>query len=121
MRTTSEILNLIDETFKYYSQDPSRRAVNHVGECQYLTQDGKCCAVGRCLDLSNFDFENNSMSVEDIIQFGHLKFYPKYDGFPLELWIDLQLLHDNDSYWYNGKITPIGILEYEKIKEKWNN
>ena len=38
---------IIEETFNYYNEDPSRRAKSD-GKCQYLDVSGNMCAFGRC-------------------------------------------------------------------------
>lgn len=59
-------LEIIEETAAYYCEDPSRRAYNRVNmfafepTCQYITLDGRRCAVGRYL-LNPREIENKSI------------------------------------------------------------
>lgn len=95
MKTENEI---IKETVEYYWADPGRRATSSRG-CEYLTADGRMCAVGRCMteetrlrtpgaivnvvDLSDYF----SSSLDDMLQ-------PEYRGHPVHFWALLQNLHD---------------------------
>jgi hypothetical protein len=40
---------VLEETLQFYWEDPERRAVSGNGNCQYITDDGRKCAVGRLL------------------------------------------------------------------------
>jgi hypothetical protein len=93
-------LELLEDTLNFYGEDPSRRAVNNSqGYCEYLTKDGRQCAVGRLLD-------------KDLIEE-----HPEWDGMAVDsIFMDLpenvqtygktflqylQQLHDWSNQWEN--------------------
>lgn len=111
---------IIDETVKYYSEDPSRRAyVDGLG-CQYLTENGRMCAVGRCLENVEevAKYYNLGYLVDDIHE-AYLKFKPQYQGLNKSFWHDLQSLHDPDSHWNSkyGGLTQAGQDWVHSMKE----
>ena len=101
MKTENEI---IKETVEYYWQDPKgRRAASDIA-CEYLTADGRMCAVGRCLTPEHAARAANIIcdvgrlpglleaSLEEILQ-------PEYRGHPVSFWDNLQTLHDTTRAW----------------------
>ena len=124
MRTKREYLDLLDETVKYYSEDPSRRAVakNTNGDtiCRYRTEDNRKCAVGRCLETYNPMIENWSVDKKDFTASGDFivkeeYFFEKYKGFNRSFWTQLQLLHDGESYWNEKGLSEDGSWDFANI------
>lgn len=107
------------DTFRYYEEDPSRRAVTSSAisklVCQYITEDNRMCAVGRYLDwgkiheLGYTDAHiNNTGDVKSLVSdlndhndsfWAILK--PEVCVHDAAFWYDLQRFHDNSEYWSN--------------------
>jgi hypothetical protein len=114
MKTQDEILK---ETVEFYWADPSRRAATEQG-CRYQTDDGRMCAVGRCMTPEarrltfgiacevgllegNFDVVNLDEMLE-----------PEYRGHSLYFWRRLQHLHDGKDFWENEELLQ-RLLRYD--------
>jgi len=122
MRTKQEYLDLLDETVKYYSEDPSRRAardLNGRNVCKYLTTDGRKCAVGRCLETYDASIESWSVTNKSNYDFivKEEYFFEKYRGFSRNFWSELQLLHDGKQYWTNKGLSEYGEKEVSRIRK----
>lgn len=92
--TTKQI---IDETVEYYKTHA--RGMNEQRSCEYKTDEGHMCAVGRCLtDDGHAQISYQNSLVEDIINLDTL-LKPQYKGYDLAFWQNLQRLHDDDNYW----------------------
>lgn len=101
---------IVTETVLFYAEDPKRRAFDEAsGKCRYRTEDGRKCAVGRCMherDTSPlFDCGGN---VCDLLSEAGLSFtaagmsvilQDKYQGHRPEFWAWLQELHDAEYVW----------------------
>lgn len=129
-RTRQEYLDLIDETVNYYSEDPSRRSQDPITwRCFYLSENGNKCAVGRCIDPKKYDpkwdrldsisvselecqIESSGEVFEDI-------FLDKYKGFFIKFWADLQMLHDEISFWDSKGLTREGQDYVDSLKLQW--
>jgi hypothetical protein len=125
-RTKQDYLNLAKETFDYYMENPRRRAL--IGsQCKYHTDDGKMCAVGRCL-IDAKSFENkvfdavndglDSSNIVGLIEYGFdidnlLK--DEYKGFNTEFWTLLQVFHDVTFFWSGSDITDDGKRKMSEI------
>ena len=135
--TKEEIIN---ETVKFYSADTKRRSVNEeVGTsgCYYALEDGRNCAVGRCLTtkiknklktshihFNNCDFQglivgmvkcewdNTDENLDKLLK-------PSYRGHSLRFWEDLQSLHDIYDYWNETGLTIKGNEVLEQINKKY--
>ncbi len=126
MRTKQEYLDLLDETVKYYEEDPNRRAVakdtNGDTICRYRTEDGRKCAVGRCLETYDASIESWSADKKDFTAVGDFiikeeYFFEKYKGFNRSFWTELQLLHDGKQYWTNKGLSDYGEKEVSRIRK----
>lgn len=116
-------IELIDETVEYYSQDTSRRAVDEDDFCSYKKK-GKMCAVGRCIlkkqntkltgSAKNINRCGKMINLEDILK-------TKYKGFPMDLWMDLQAIHDVSRYWDADGLSEFGKDRVEQAKERWKD
>lgn len=113
---------IIDETVEFYSEDPRRRAVDEHNACVYLTEDGRKCAVGRCLeeDAPTLDHEGSISALTLRRMFQDEEFRPEYRGHPLDFWQDIQNLHDqNDNWETSGGLSESGKLELRNLYETW--
>src|SRR5688572_1556530 len=111
-------LEIIEETVKYYSEDITRRAITEKGGCDYLTYEGKMCAVGRCMInpqpfYAGVTILNLESPLETLLK-------PEYRGHPIEFWAELQRLHDTRHYWYDQGLSNDGLFYLKKLKERWN-
>lgn len=104
------MLETLRETSEAYTSET--RAIASVGSvnCQYLTDDGRMCAIGRCM-LHPEDFTDTE-SIRDIYERADddadeiMK--PEYRGYPLEFWDELQDLHDTSANWDHWGLSPAG-------------
>lgn len=120
MKTKAEI---IDEILGIYIADPSRRAATSLGKCEYLTEDGRMCALGQCLDKDHPDYRT-ICRVNDIatgIPDLDGKLRPEYRGHEVGFWRDLQLMHDSAFYWDVDGLTEFGKSNMELLKRKWGH
>jgi hypothetical protein len=110
---------IVLETIEFYSNNP-RSKNSESGMCCYQDPMGNHCAVGRCIDedcmgvvadteqkhgeFEILHFERRvGVELEECLQ-------EKYRGHSIHFWISLQLLHDSDHFWKDGKL-------HEKAKE----
>ena len=115
---------IINETVGYYSEDPTRRAIytdkHGFTDCRYLTDDGKMCAVGRCLstppkgDFGDVYELDTKIDLEKSLK-------PEYRGHALEFWYTLQAIHDTAQSWDNTGLTNQGRALVRSTEEKWIN
>ena len=122
------MLEILQETIEYYSEDISRRSlVSRTGF--YHSIDGKQCAVGRCLkkeftqlghkmpgndfDLLGLIIVNQANSLDELL-------LSKYQGAPLLFWRDLQNLHDLNVYWDNVGLSDKGKDKAKQITDRIN-
>ena len=123
-------IEIINETANFYKKDPlNRRSFASDNDiCAYNSSDGNHCAVGRCLqkkyrDLGE-DLEFNSESICELTDF-YCKnsldemLMPRYRGQDLELWQDLQALHDYENFWDEKGLTENGQRKLSKLRIKW--
>ena len=109
-------LDIIDETVAFYSEDPSRRAVDEEeNACYYQAQDGRRCAFGRLMKEEYFkDDALNGTTISHLVNSTngvrtHNDLLPdKYKGFSLAFWRELQMLHDSALYWDEDGLTKEG-------------
>lgn len=137
MKTLSKA-QIINETVSFYSADTKRRSVNQNGAtpgCQYISEDGRNCAVGRCLttkvkdkvatsEYNNADFQGLVVGMLDCSWPDALVNYnkilkPSYRGHNMRFWEDLQSLHDNDDFWNETGLTIKGNQELDNLNKKY--
>lgn len=94
MKTMLETLN---ETTSFYTS--KNRGVDESGFCRFVTDDGKMCAVGRCMKIP--ECAHLSM-IEDQLK-------PEYRGYPLKFWTALRVLHDCPRFWDDGGLSDEGV------------
>lgn len=119
-------LEILEETKNFYTEDPTRRATSDNG-CRYLTDDGRMCAVGRCLIpnsqlnvcyLYNDNFKsateainvsvNNIKNLEEILK-------EEYRGHSKGFWSLLQSFHDREEHWSASGLTVEGKEFYQDL------
>ncbi len=129
VRTQADALALVQETIEFYGKDPEKRRAFVVGwdgrkKCVYVSADGRKCAVGRCLTQPKLIRQaiGRDLSVSDIARFkaGRFQslFKPEYRGYPLEMWEELQRLHDSERNWSQTGLSPLGEMAKDSF-ESW--
>jgi len=113
MKTKLEIIN---ETVAYYSEDVNRRATNNNGGCEYKTEDGRMCAVGRYL-IHELPKPSSGVSVQPLNCNLDDFLMDEYSGHSVEFWSCLQSLHDRAEYWNATGLTESGQSYVNKLKE----
>jgi hypothetical protein len=102
---------IMDETFEFYGSDPTRRATNDRGGCQYITDNGNMCAVGRCMteeaieEYGSFSNDVSDLAWESSGQYDSIDalLKPEYQGHKVEFWQNLQVYHDEDECFAQGQ------------------
>lgn len=112
MRKTRK--EIIDETASFYNLSSLARGE---GVCHYLTNDGRMCAVGRCLE-NPAEVEACNASIDNIID--KCIFKPEYNGHSIEFWIDIQCLHDTLWYWTVSGISESGLEKVAALHDRWD-
>ena len=111
-------IEIIEETVAYYSEDTTRRGYEY-GECLYMTEGGKKCAVGRCMnDYALGKLKGVVEAVDDLENFQVL-LKPEYRGHSIRFWGALQGLHDANKNWNVFGLTSVGKVEVEELKKGW--
>ena len=109
--TKKEIVREVLETYS----DPKQRATFKElpdGTCQYQSDNGNRCAVGRFMTEEALKIHGKSTkNIETMsFRFGLNSLLKKeYQGYPLSFWVNLQKLHDEPSYWSEDGITEEGL------------
>ena len=124
---------IILETAAFYGEDPSRRAVvNQDGraKCRYLTEDGRKCAVGRCLIeggkmlsvgiVGAISAELVDMAVSEIYNLEDV-LMPEYRGHDTDFWVRLQEFHDCDVHFTDTGLSELGERKLEFLLEQYAN
>jgi len=106
-------LEILKETYDYYTQDVNRRGVNGEG-CYYRIGD-KMCAVGRCMtEKAYFPFRgtvttyNSEYNLEASLK-------NEYKGHSVEFWRALQTWHDSNNNWNSTGLTTVGQKDYDDL------
>lgn len=117
---------LLDETIEYYKTHP--RAMNENGTCQYLTNEGNMCAIGRCLTKKGFQdvniIDNKGYVVNGSLNLKTLRPLLKSKYKKITFWEDLQYLHDRDLLWSPNEtggndLSSVGLGYVEQLKQIW--
>lgn len=123
MRKT--MLEILEETVAFYSEDPDRRGTDDVGTCVYFDyKTKKKCAVGRCLDPKKTDlkrisnFNPSARELEDFCKTENIryKFKDGYQSHSYQFWDYLQKLHDDIGNWSDTGLTHKGKQLVKDIK-----
>jgi hypothetical protein len=106
-------LEIINETAEYYGADTSRRGVDrgHITgtvSCKYYTDDGKMCAVGRCLIDASQVRDSVTIAAHLFFSSGYGILKPEYRIEDASFWRDLQNFHDNTHNWDENGLTEFG-------------
>lgn len=115
-------VEIIEETANYYNLN--NRAYNEKSmECSYLTDDGKMCAVGRCLvDASKFKDQRKSISAlfsYDLLNESDLK--EQYRGHSPMFWRHLQHFHDYIENWTISGLSAKGLVKKNELLELYKD
>ena len=117
-------IQIINETFEYYTEKVGRRAVHRYkdGEadtCMYNGDLGTHCAIGRCLlsvyQDGGYDLIGNEDAISGLVESNELldldeMLQPQYRGHHIQFWDKLQTFHDDVCNWDSeGKVTSEGI------------
>ena len=106
------------DTLLPYKEDPSTCAIDG-GECEYLTEDGRMCAVGKHMEKGQWQTEFNSFTdIADI--FGLDKVLKKSalkQEFTIKQWTYMQQYHDKVAI-SGGKFLINDRVE--KLEESFN-
>jgi hypothetical protein len=120
--TTLSTHQIIDETVKYYRNNP-RSVEGLSGICRYLSEDGYMCAVGRCLTKENLMSVHKhceGRGVRSILSQSDSVLKKKYRGHSNDFWECLQRLHDFEKYWrLDGNLTEEGEDYINKLKKNF--
>lgn len=125
---------ILDETIAFYSEDTKRRALKPDGKCAYNTEDGRHCAVGRCLKPSLLEqgtkLDGNGDGVYRLVQkqnnipIGELitgmdnLLDDRYHGHSIAFWRELQEIHDRRQNWSESGLTEVGLKSVKYLREK---
>lgn len=117
-------LEIIKDTFLYYNEDPSRRAVEERA-CVYETKDGRNCAFGRYMLREYLDKQFcNNISINNLLEEFNVDSHDellveKVHGHSLLFWEELQDFHDNTFYWDKSGITQSGYDRLMNLTNKY--
>ena len=101
-------VEIIKETFEFYSEDTSRRSL--IGAmCVYNGDNGNHCAFGRCM-LEEYKSQGTSLKVSADITVASLSsalnvkklddlLEERYRGHTTNFWQNIQRFHDDGEYW----------------------
>ena len=108
---------IIKETAEFYNL--ANRGTNVNMACSYLTDDGRCCAVGRCIipeKLQDFTTDSENGPVSQIGSYYlNDNLMEQYRGHTLEFWSVLQRFHDREANWDGDGMTEYGHRVYEDL------
>ena len=117
------MLEVLEDTIKFYSEDTNRRSREIVGGVNFCTyenkENGNKCAVGRLLNKQDLAMIENKA-------YKDLSIYSVYDylttekvkSLPVKFWSRLQEFHDNDSNWSLKGLTFIGKQRTDEIRHE---
>ena len=113
MNKQQQMQDILKDTVDYYREDPrGRRAVDKNGDCQYTTEDGRHCAIGRYMRPEFLDFEwkeNHGIGINGLSSY--VDYYLKHEvrGLDMDFWRDLQDIHDTVGNWYRGALKDVPV------------
>lgn len=129
--STLTMVEIIDETVKFFGDDPTRRSKRDTKKglapytCSYSGDNGNHCAVGRCLTQEALDKHPDRFSEADVrsvwscIKALDRDLQPQYRGHSLTFWEKLQHLHDYDWFWDSDGISEAGRCESLSMQSKF--
>lgn len=128
-------IEIIEETIKFYSEDPSRRAVKTRKDgssyaCVYVYGKRRC-ALSRCMSPEFLEKYGEIINDKGSIGEGLSKYLseelhidldeallPKYRGHSEDFWSDIQAMHDISENWDKNGLTDRGRTFVTNIKQK---
>ena len=111
MNKQQQMQEILKDTVDYYREDPEgRRAVDKNGDCEYTTEDGRHCAIGRYMRPEFLDTEwreNHGVGVHGLSS--NVDYYLKHEvrGLDMDFWRDLQDIHDVVGNWCRGSLKTV--------------
>lgn len=131
--TKLEILHELFESDKGYIKNPTTRGMTTNGHCIYRTDEGKRCAVGKCVsnhyigkvaklaasagNITKKLREVHGISVPDL----DTVLLKKYRGHEPHFWSLIQSFHDSSANWgdyHSPKLTSNGSKRLKDLKER---
>lgn len=124
MQLTEREKEVLLETIHTYTSN-NRGYDEDKGMCVYETEDGKQCAVGRCMTQNGIAFgkhladSGKPSAVASVHERSHsgidtyLK--PEYQGLRIEFWEALQTLHDSSHNWDEKGLSKLGKERAESL------
>lgn len=123
MNIKERMYKVFNETIEYYDSSEKFGYDYENDKCSYITDDGKMCAVGRCItedartEWENRDFGSISGVRHELGDVQHC-FKDEYRGLPFPFWEKLQYAHDRSALDKHERISERLI---EKVKEFIDN
>ena len=112
-----QMQEILKDTVDYYREDPKgRRAVDNCGDCEYTTEDGRHCAIGRYMkpEFQKISFsENSGIGVNGLAECVDNYLVKDVHGLELLFWRDLQDMHDIASYWEEWSKDVDGLRKHK--------
>jgi hypothetical protein len=104
-------VEIIEETANFYNL--TNRGLNTDGYCVYRTEDGKMCAVGRCLNDDFKPLQNIYYSVKSLFNDNEnedsIFLKEEYVGHSMMFWHSLQGFHDNTENFTTEGLSDKGV------------
>lgn len=121
-------VQIIEQVMEGYIKDPSTRAIEGK-KCKYKTEDGRKCAIGRCMKEDNdrkiFNLEEDVEGLEDYLNKDGKKLddilEDKYKGHDINFWMKLQEMHDTYILWNEEGLTAGGKTRYQQLLNEYKN
>lgn len=124
MRKTKK--EIIDETYAFYTEDPSRRGWDpQKEECVFVAAGGQRCAIGRCLTLQSArdaqDAGAYNLATIATMCATPAEFQESYKGHEDAFWAVLQDFHDYGELWAGAHdvCTPEAEERRKGRRERW--
>ena len=119
-------LEILEENRAAYS-NPANRAINNDYGCEYLTEDGRMCGIGRCMKepglfhgfIHCLSLKANYLDADPSVVFSDRLLKPKYHGHSMEFWNSIQMWHDSNDNFTKTEISEEGERAYQKLVERW--
>lgn len=103
-------MDLLLDTVKFYTTKGNSRALRGIS-CQYLTDDGYKCAVGRFIREECYNDSIEGRDALCLLGDGDEILVDSHRGFDPNFWGDLQTLHDMKYNWeedlFNKGVTRL--------------
>jgi len=91
-----------------YVADPSKRAATKTGTCQYLTEDGRKCAIGRHILPGTYNERCETRGVSLVLCEMSEMFPDWMKKLNRKFLAQIQIFHDNNRFWNNCGLSPNG-------------